>query len=257
MNVRVLLAAATILALAGCAQSPAAGPADSGTVDLRGEWTLTDAATADGTIEVPEFPFTVVFTEGSARIRTGCVSYDVPMEQELDVQTAAYVSRPQASCLAMNPELDAATQQLGDVTAAARDGEKLVLTGPDLELDFALVPAVASADLEGSWTLTSILMSDVAMGVENGPTFDYADGAVSGRLHCDEYTGTLDPVSGNNTIADLSIEPSGDMCTMELRPEVEEVTALLEAGFLVHRSGESLELLSTTEDKRYIFSASA
>jgi hypothetical protein len=112
---------------------------------------------------------------------------------------------------------------------------------------------VSSADLEGNWTLTSILQSDVAMGVENGPTFDFADGVVSGTLHCDNYTGSLTPVSGNNTIADLKIEPSGDMCTLEMREDVEQLTALLKGTFLVHVNDESLELVSTTEDKRFFF----
>ena len=260
MHSRVLLAAVVVLALAGCAQSaPAAQPGgdpEPSTVDVRGEWTLTDASTADGTVDTPDFPLTVVFTEGSARVRTGCFAYDLPMGQKLDVQTAS-LANPRADCMAMSPELDAATQQLGDVTDAVRDGDRLVLTGPDLEFDFALVPAVASADLDGSWTLSTILMSDTAMAVNNGPTFDYADGAVSGTLHCDNFTGTLDPVSGNNVIADLSIEPSGDVCTTEERPEVNELTALLKGTFVVHRSDESLELISPTEDKRFIFLATA
>jgi hypothetical protein len=266
MYARPLIAAtAVILLLAGCAQaSNGAGAGDEAaapaTVDIRGEWLLTDGNAADGPLTVPDFALTAVFTDGSARIRTGCFAYDVSMTQELDVQTASLITRdanPSASCMAMDPELDAAVQSLGDVTGASRDGDLLVLTGPDLELDFALVPAVASADLEGSWTLTSILMSDVAMGVENGPTFVFADGAVSGKLHCDNYTGSLTPVSGNNTITDLKIEPSGDMCTMEVREEVEELTALLKTTFVVHVSDESIELVSSTDDRRFTFMPSA
>jgi hypothetical protein len=260
MHIRFITAAAVaVLALSGCAQSTtgAGSPAD-GTVDLRGEWVVSGASDADGSLELSDFPMTVVFTDGNARIRTGCYAYDTPMTHELDVQTASLVTGtlPQASCTALTPDEDRVSGALADVTEAQRDGDTLVLTGNDLEIDFDLVPAVASADLDGSWTLGSIVMSDVMMGIESGPTLSYADGEVTGTLGCDTFSGTLTPVSGNNTIENFEVKPSGDICTMEIKPGVEELTALLESTFVVHVTDDTVELISSTDDQRLIFQAS-
>jgi hypothetical protein len=259
MRTRLLLATIATLALAGCAGNPAAGGSgDTGTVDIRGEWTLLSGSDADGTFELPDFPVTMVFTDGSARVRTGCYSFDSPMTGDIDVQTAAFVttevSSPQASCMGLTPDLDTATTSLDEVTDVARDGDSLVLSGDALELSFELVPAVASADLNGSWTLDSIRMSDTAQGFDSAtPVLEFEDGRLTGRLGCDLVTGTLQPVSGNNTIEDLVIEPSGDVCTLMLDPGAEAIKALLAENFLVHRDGDTLDLVSSTEDSTLVF----
>jgi len=254
MYTRVFLAAIAVLTLAGCAG--ATGPGATGTVDIRGEWTLTAGSDADGALELSDFPLTMVFTDGTARIRTGCYAYDSPMTTDIDVQTASYVSPPQASCMALTPDEDRVTTSLDQVTDVARDGDSLVLSGDELELSFALVDAVASADLNGSWTLDSIRQSDTLQSFEAAPTIVLQDGTLTARVGCDNVSGTLEPVSGNNVVEDLSIEPSGDVCTLQIDEAAEALTTLLAEKFLVHREGDSLELVSSTADSTLVFSPS-
>jgi hypothetical protein len=258
MRTRLLLATIATLALAGCAGNPAAGGSgDTGTVDIRGEWTLLSGSDADGTFELPDFPVTMVFTDGSARVRTGCYSFDSPMTGDIDVQTAAFVttevSSPQASCMGLTPDLDTATTSLDEVTDVARDGDSLVLSGDALELSFELVPAVASADLDGSWTLDSIRMSDTAQAFDTGPTITIQDGKVSALLGCDNLTGTITPVSGNNVVDDLVVEPAADVCALMLDNAAEQVKTVLSEDFLIHRDGDTLDLVSSTDDSTLVF----
>jgi hypothetical protein len=260
MRARLLLGTIATLALAGCAGNPGAGDTGTGTgsVDIRGEWTLVSGSDADGDFELADFPVTMVFTDGSARVRTGCYSFDSPMTGDIDVQTAAFitteVSSPQASCMGLPPDLDTATTSLDEVTDVARDGDSLVLGGDELELSFELVEPVASADLNGSWTLESIRMSDTAQGFDSvAPVIEFQDGQLTGRLGCDLVSGTLEPVSGNNVVEDLAIEPSGDVCTLMLDEGAEAIATLLAQEFLVHRDGDTLDLVSSTEDSTLVF----
>lgn len=258
MRARLLLATIATLALAGCAGNTTAVGGETGTVDIRGEWTLVSGSDADGDFELPDFPVTMVFTDGSARVRTGCYSFDSPMTGDIDVQTASFVrsdvSAPQASCMGLTQDLDTATTSLDEVTDVARDGDSLVLSGDALELSFELVEGVASADLNGSWTLDSIRMSDTAQGFDTvTPVIEFENGRLTGRLGCDLVTGTIEPVSGNNVVEDLAIEPSGDVCTLMLDEGAEAIKTLLAEKFLVHRDGDTLELVSSTEDSTLVF----
>jgi len=248
-----------LLALSGCAGTVADGSDDEtaqGGADIRGEWRFDGGTNAGSDIAVGDFPVTMVFSNGNARVRTGCFSFDQPMTSDLDVVTASYVSPPQASCVALDADVDAAIKSLDKVTGADRNDDLLTLTGDDLELEFTLVPAAAADDVTGSWALGSVRMSDTAISpLGEGPAIEFtADGAVSGSTGCADFTGTTELVSGLNVVTDL--EYVEGMCTAEETQTMIDSTIreVLDNGFLVHAGDGVLSLVSSKSDSTLVYS---
>ena len=249
-----------VRALSGCAGT-ASGAPDNGvaqtTPDIRGEWRF-DGGTKDGKdIALDDFPVTMVFSNGSARVRTGCFSFDQPMTSDLDVITASYVSPPVASCMALSPDADAAIKSLGGVTGATRNDDLLTLTGDDdLSLEFTLVPAAAQEDVTGVWALGTVMLGDAGLTpLGAGPEIEFsADGTVSGSTGCADFTGTTELVSGLNVVSDL--EYVEQMCTAEETQTMIDtnIREVLDNGFLVHASEGSLSLVSSTTDSTLVYS---
>jgi heat shock protein HslJ len=258
----VLVAAAAALVLTGCAAGPGATPIDGGDagdgVDIRGEWGLVGGTHEGEALELSDFPLTMEFTNGSARVRTGCYSFDQPMTSDLQVVTIAY-SNPTASCMALTESESAAIESLDTVTEFSRDGDTLTLAGDAVELSFELVPAVESENIVGTWLLGNITWGDVAAAFEAGPTITFAeDGSVSGSTGCNEFGGILDEVvSGTNRLTDLvttdvacnSDEPTA---TMEA-----DIRAVLEGGFLIHANDGQLQLISSTAETTLVYDPAA
>jgi len=245
-----------VLALVGCAGSIStpAGPlsSDGGATDLRGEWRF-DGGTLDGDpVVLDDFPVTMVFDNGSARVRTGCFSYDQPMTPDLDVvlASARTQAQPQASCMALGESADAAIKSLENVTAASRNGDLLSLTGDDLALEFTLVPAVDADDVVGVWQLQGALFGDAMLSpLGEGPEIEFAsDGTVTGSTGCAEFSGTYEVVSGMNQVGDL--EYVEGMCVAEETQTMIDtnIREVLDNGFLVHLDDGTLSLVSSTTD---------
>lgn len=265
--VRMSLLAATAiaaLALTGCASladtDPETNQASGASVDIRGEWKF-DGGTADGAaIKLSDFPVTMEFTNGSARVRTGCFSYDQPMTPDLDVLTASLrTDDVRASCMALSPDEDAAVASIKNVTGAERDGDSLTLSGDDLELEFTLVPAVPDDQVVGTWMLTGVLLGDAVLPpVGVGPSITFSqDGTVEGSTGCADFSGTYDIVSGRNTIGDL--EYVEGVCTAEETQTMidNNIREVLDNGFLVHAGEGSIYLVSSTTDSTLNYSQQA
>jgi len=254
------LAVVVMIALTGCAtQSPGAPGAENGgtvddrTVDVRGEWSFLGGSDADGPLDTSDFPLTVEFMDGNARVRTGCYSFDQPLNPELEIVTAGLRSRPLASCLALGEDETAAIESLAGATAADRVGDELVLYSGAFELEFALVPAVPLDVVVGSWSLGGILWGDTAMGVPAGPTLTLsADGTISGSTGCADFSGNLEEiVSGTNAIGDLSIGEA--VCTEDFTAVDENVRTVLEGGFLIRAADGALTLVASTSETTLVF----
>ena len=250
-----LLASLTVtaLALGGCAgaiTTPAGPAADGDSVDLRGEWRF-DGGTLDGeAVALPDFDVTMVFDNGSARVRTGCFSYDQPMTPDLDVVTASYRSQPQASCMALGEQADAAIASLENVTSARRNGDLLSLTGDDLALEFTLVPAASVDDVVGVWALETVMLGDAGLSpLGAGPEIEFAaDGTVTGSTGCADFSGEYEVVSGQNQVTGL--EYVEGMCTAEETQTMIDtnIREVLDNGFLIHAGDGQLTLVSSTTD---------
>ena len=262
MRLSVLAATAiAALALTGCAgMAGTTGTTDEGPVDIRGEWKL-DSATKDGTeVIAPSYGMTMEFSNGSARVRTGCFSFDQPMTADLDVVTASFRSNDvRASCMGLEPDVEAAINSIGDLSTAERDGDSLTLVGDDLEFSFTLVPAATSDQVVGTWSLTGVLLGDAVLPpLGAGPQITFTDdGTVSGSTGCADFTGSYALVSGKNVIDDLKYVEG--VCTAEETQTMIDtnVREVLDNGFLIHPGEGSLNLVSSTTDSTLIYATQA
>lgn len=250
------------LALAGCAAGPGDAPTgetDGGTstaIDARGEWLFTGGTEGDRELKVSRFPLTILFSDGVARVSSGCWAQDMPMTGDLDIVTASFsTGTPSASCMPFTPDETAAFAELEDVTDVARDGDELTLSAGDYDLEFELVPAASADSLVGTWSLDSIMFGDTGMGATPGAHITFgSDGTITGSTGCNDITGTFDSVvSGRNVVTDLSV---GDKTCLDEVTE-EQIVSTLEEGFLVHVNDGSLQLVSTTDVASLSFTPAA
>jgi heat shock protein HslJ len=128
------------------------------------------------------------------------------------------------------------------VATAARDGDSLVLSGPQVELHFTLVPPVPNADLVGPlWTLDSLISGQVASSVIGAPTLQLnANGTLAASTGCRDLTGHY-AVSGNTV--QVTLDPY-DMiaCADPLGAQDTHALKVIGAadGFTVVIQGESM-----------------
>ena len=137
---------------------------------------------------------------------------------------------------------------LQKVTTADRSGNAMVLSGPEVELRFALIPLVANADLVGTtWVLDSLISGDaVSSTVGERATLRFnADGTFSASTGCRDVTGRY-TVEGNQVQATL--DPYDTFaCGNGLGDQDIHVLKVLSNGFSAAIQGQSLTL--TAEDK--------
>lgn len=256
----ILLLAVAAVTLTGCAGAPGTAthaPGDVAT-DIRGEWRFDGGTQGSESIAIDDLPVTMVFSNGSARVRTGCFSFDQPMTADLAVVTASYVSPPQASCMALSADAQSAIDSLGGVTSAERNGDLLTLVGDDLSLEFTLVPAAETEAVVGEWALDTVMLGDAGLTPPGtaGPALVFGDdGKISGSTGCAEFTGNYEIVSGLNVVENLDYVEG--MCTAEeVQTMVDtNIREVLDHGFLVHAGDGMVSLVSSTSDTTLIYSA--
>jgi heat shock protein HslJ len=262
LRTSILVIAVSALALTGCAENPGSGTGtgtDAASTDIRGEWRFDGGTQGSESIAIDDFPVTMVFSNGSARVRTGCFSFDQPMTADLAVVTASYVSPPQASCMALSADAQSAIDSLGGVTSAERNGDLLNLVGDDLSLEFTLVPAAEPDAVVGEWSLGTVMLGDAGLTPQgDGPALVFGeDGTISGSTGCAEFTGTYEIVSGLNVVENLDYVEG--MCTAEeVQTMVDtNIREVLDHGFLVHAGDGIVSLVSSTSDTTLIYSPKA
>jgi heat shock protein HslJ len=132
---------------------------------------------------------------------------------------------------------------LPKVTTAERNGNGLVLSGPGVELRFALIPPVANADLVGTtWVLDSLISGDAVSSTVGEPaTLQLnADGTFAMSTGCRDVTGRY-TVEGNRVQATL--DPYDLFaCGNGLGNQDEHVLKVISNGFTVTIEGASLTL---------------
>jgi heat shock protein HslJ len=141
------------------------------------------------------------------------------------------------------------------VTGAERSGDVLVLSGPQVELRYALVPPVADADLVGTrWILESLISADVASSTVTEATLRFADdGKVSLSTGCRDLTGSY-TVSGAEV--QVTLDPY-DLyaCTGPLGDQDSHVLEVIATRFDFVIDGETLTL--TAGDRGLAFRVAA
>lgn len=134
---------------------------------------------------------------------------------------------------------------LQKATTADRSGNAMVLSGPGVELRFALIPPAANADLVGTtWVLDSLISGDaVSSTVGERATLQFnADGTFSASTGCRDVTGRY-TVEGNRVRATL--DPYDTFaCGNGLGDQDNHVLKVISDGFSVTIQGESLTLIA-------------
>jgi heat shock protein HslJ len=145
---------------------------------------------------------------------------------------------------------------LQKVTKAKRSDDALVLSGPGVELRFALIPPVANADLVGTtWILESLISGDtVSSTVGERATLQLnADGTFAASTGCRDVTGHY-TVERNQVQATL--DPYDTFaCGNGIGDQDNQVLKLISGGFTVTIQGQSLTL--TAGDKGLSYRANA
>lgn len=138
------------------------------------------------------------------------------------------------------------------VTSAAHNGNTLVLSGPQVELRYAFVPAVSAADLVGTvWVLDSLISGDaVSSTVGNEATLTLgADGTLSGSTGCRTFSGRY-TISGNQV--QVTLDPYDTIgCPNGLGDQDAHVLAVIAKEFGVAVVGNSLTLTAGSKGLGY------
>jgi heat shock protein HslJ len=133
------------------------------------------------------------------------------------------------------------------VTTAGRNGDSLVLTGPEVELRFGRVAPVAYVDLIGTtWTLDSLISGDAVSSTVGDATLELSgDGRISAATGCRDVTGTYTIVEGQ---VQVTLDPY-DMigCLAPLGDQDARILDVLSNGFGVSIDGDRLTM--TAGDK--------
>lgn len=140
------------------------------------------------------------------------------------------------------------------VTTAARDGGSLVLSGPGVELRFALIRPVANASITGTvWVLESLISGDaVSSTVSERVTLEFhPDGTLAASTGCRLVTGRY-TISGNQ--AQVTLDPYDLVgCVEPMGGQDMHVLAVISDEFSIAIDGTSLTL--TAGDRGLGYSA--
>jgi len=155
---RLLVLAATALALAGCASGPAAegpaspnpgatAPAPTGTATaeeapMDGEWQLTGGSDAAGDIVVNGVPVTLLVSQGAVSGQAPCNTYTGGVSDDAGTLYFSPIAQTLMAC-ADDTLTELETRYLAALqasTSATVDGETLTLDSADATLRFALLP---------------------------------------------------------------------------------------------------------------------
>jgi heat shock protein HslJ len=135
------------------------------------------------------------------------------------------------------------TAALSAIRQIGRDGDELVLVGPDVELRFVALPPPPTADLvDTTWVLETVFVGDVAASVvrERATLELRSDGTFSGSTGCRSFTGTW--TEQGERIADTSMRMDDLDCPRDLISQDSTVVSVVGDGFVPTIDGDLLTL---------------
>ena len=131
------------------------------------------------------------------------------------------------------------------VTTAERSGDSLVLSGPQVELRYALVPPVANANLVGTtWILESLITGEaVSSTVGEGVTLEFSgDGRIAASTGCRSVSGTYEVTDGQ---VQVSLDPYDLIgCAAEVGDQDAHILGVLSQGLTITIDGDRLTLMA-------------
>lgn len=248
-----------VLLVAGCGGSVTPGVEDPD-AGAQGSWQLVEGRGASGPVPILEtHRITLTFEDGRAGGTAACNHYGGEVEidgSELRIDQLAGTDMACEPPEAMEAErlyLDALT----GVTAFERTGERLTLTGPDVELVYERLEPPPTAEMTGTrWELESLVHGSGADGtvssVRGGYLLLEENGTFTGSTGCRELSGEW--TRSGDTIHATSMQADGD-CTADLEEQDRHVIEVLGDGFRAEVDGQQLALTNPNGEAGLIYRA--
>ena len=234
-----------MLLLSGCSLLSGGGAAS-----LDGEW-LLQAGTNQG-VAIPivaggKITFKVDGTQagGSA----ACNLYGGTIQVDGSTVAINALSMTEMACEENLMAAESAyLAALPRVTTVARSGSSLLLTGPQVELRFTLIPHVANANVVGTtWILDSLITGEaVSSTIGERVTLQFsADGRLAASTGCRNVTGSYTISEGQ---VQVTLDPYDTIaCAAEVGDQDAHILGVLSNEFGVSVDGDRLTL--TAGDK--------
>lgn len=240
------MALAVLLGLAGCGGGQPAAPVPSPVGVAGTTWELEEGTVGGEALRVPDgYRITLLVEGDQAGGTSACNGYGASWRADGERVTVGVVSGTEMACepdvmTAESTYLDA----LPTVTTAARDGDRLRLTGDGVDLLFTAQADVPTEALIGTtWELDTLIDGGTAASVMGEPaTLRLAeDGTLTGSTGCRELSGEY-VVTGDEVLF-TSFGADGE-CPEELAAQDSHVVEVLGDGFRAAVDGDRLTLTS-------------
>jgi heat shock protein HslJ len=247
---RTGMAAAAVALLAGCGGAPGGESGDARAP--AGSWQLVSGSGPEGTIDPPEtHPVTLELDPEGGRLggtaacnQYGAVAHVEGERLELDQldQTDMACDPPEVM------ELEAAyLSALGRADRLREEGDRLVLSGPDVELVYEPLPPVAAEALVGTdWQLDTLVEGDTASTppAPGARLLLRPDGSVEGHTGCRAFAGEYEPREGEVRLTRLALEGDTGACPGAAAAQDGLVVSVLGDGFRAGVEGDRLTVSS-------------
>lgn len=232
------------LLLSGC--SLLSGGASA---SLDGEWLLQASTNQGQAIPIVAGSKITLKIDGTQAGGSACNHYGGTIQVSGSSITISALSMTEMAC--QEPLMAAESAYLAAlprVTTAARNGNSLVLTGPQVELRFAIIPPAANANLVGTtWVLESLITGEaVSSTVGERVTLEFSgDGKLAASTGCRSVTGTYEVADGQ---VQVSLDPYDTIgCAQEVGAQDARILEVLSSGFGIAIEGDRLTV--TAGDK--------
>lgn len=233
------------LALAACGADGAPPSTSEPIADPAGSWRLTTGS-LDG-VPVPavaDVPITLTIEGAEVGGNSACNSYGGRLRVEAGRLEIGEIGMTAMACADDVMAAEAAyTQALSRVDGLRRDGEELVLVGPDVELRFEPLPEPPTAEVvDTTWVLESAFVGDVAAAPAGDPaTLELdSDGTLTGSTGCRSFTGTW--IEQGEQIVATSLAMDGVDCHAGVQSQDGHVVSVVGDGFVPSLEGDLLTL---------------
>jgi heat shock protein HslJ len=212
--------------------------------ELDGMWTLT-RGTHDGAAitPIPGSAVTLSIDGTDVGGTAACNQYGGTIERDGGSISIGALSMTEMACAEPIMALESAyLAALPLVTGATRVGDTLTLTGPGVELEYALVPPEADAELVGTtWTLESLVSGDAVSSVTGDATLLLSDdGTLSGSTGCRLFSAGYAVEGTTLVVDDLMVDMRA--CDETTAAQDDAVLAVLESDPTVSIDGSRLSL---------------
>ena len=225
-----------------------------GSASLDGEWLLQEGTNQGAAVPIVAGSKITLRIDGQqAGGSAACNLYGGTIKVSGSSISISALSMTEMACQEKLMASEAAyLAALPRVTTVDRSGSSLVLSGPQVELRFVLVPPVANANLGGTtWILDSLISGDaVSSTVGERVTLQLGgDGRLSASTGCRNVTGSYTVSDGQ---VQVTLDPWDTIgCAEEVGAQDAHILGVLASAFSIDVDGDRLTLMAGNQGIGY------